>query len=515
MRQKSILSILMIILLTALSYASESKRLIIAKPFGISVKDPDPAKGYNGWHTNESGVTETLFVLNFNMNIEPWLAKSFKNINPLVWQIKLRKGIKFHDNTPMNALSVKWSIERVINEKSSVFNKRIHGLLNIRSIHTKNNYTLIFKTNEPNAAFIYDLTSSGTGIIGYSSKKGKIIGTGPFILKEVVPNEQIIVTRFDKYWRGKPNLAEAHLKIIRNPTTRMLAFEAGQVDLALDFPENDAKRIKSRKNTNIIHKPTNRLCFLFLRVADGPLADPYIRKAINYAIDRQEIVDMVLAGIGGEVSASIFPKFFPWNNRSLWPYPYDPVKASKLLLKAGAIDSNGDGILEIGSKPLILNAWTYEGRPSLKPTLELLQVQLARVGIGLKLKVTQKGSPINLAMKKGKVHLNLQMWNTAPQGDPDYFISNIFTRDAVSNFMGYYNSELEVLARKGKETFNQKKRKKIYNRIQKIIFDESPIIVLFHKSMVSAVYDYVKNYRVHPAEIYLLTPKLFNIKKNY
>ncbi|MDL1987702.1 MAG: ABC transporter substrate-binding protein, partial [Deltaproteobacteria bacterium] len=134
------------------------------------------------------------------------------------------------------------------------------------------------------------------------------------------------------------------------------------------------------------------------------------------------IVDAVLAGIGGEVGASVFPKILPWNNRNLQPYLYNPDKASELLTEAGAKDNNGDGILEINGRPLLLNIWTYEERASLKPVLELVQMQLQKIGIATKLKVTKKGSPINYAMKKGEVHLNLQMWNVALQGDPYYFI---------------------------------------------------------------------------------------------
>ena len=499
----------MMICVASDGFSSGPDELIFAKPFGPSVKVPDPAKGYNGWHTSEAGVTETLFVLDFEMNLKPWLAESFKNISPLIWEIKLKQGIRFHDNTPLNASVVKWAINRIIDERSEVFNKRLQGLLNIKTITVKDNHTLVFETSKPNAAFLYDLTSPGTGIIGPGSNKYKIFGTGPFILEKLTPDEEVVVSRFERYWGGRPHLAKAHLKIIKNPATRMLAFESGQIDVVTAFPENDVKRITARKGVKIIHKATTRLCFFFVRCGDGPLADPRIRKALNYAINREEIIDAVLAGVGGETGASIFPRILPWHNRNLRPYPYDPDRASQLLTDAGAKDDNRDGILEFDGRPLILNMWTYEGRASLRPTIELVQARLIKVGIATRLKITKKGSPINQAMKNGEVHLNLQMWNVSPQGDPDYFITNIFTGNARSNFMGYHNSELDQLARKGKVTFDPQERKIIYNRIQEIIFDESPVIVLFHKSMVSAVHDYVGNYRIHPAEKYLLTPQIY------
>ncbi len=500
----------LVILFTSLSAHARnlSNELVIAMPFGPSVKAVDPAKGYNGWYTNEAGVTETLFILDFNLKLAPLLVKSYKNRTPLIWEIKLKQGLRFHDNSSFDATAVKWTFNRIIDKSSPVFNKRLHGLLDIKKITVLDKDFLLFETNGPNAAFLYNLTSPGTGIISQKSNRKNIYGTGPFMLKKVIPNEQIIVTRFNEYWGGKPKLAGARLKIIKNPATRMLAFEAAQVDIATSFPETDAARIKSRQGVKIISKPTTRLCFFFVRIADGPLADPLVRKAVNYAINRYEIVEAVLAGIGGEAGASIFPQVLPWSNKNLKPYYYDPALSSKLLAEAGAVDENKDGILEIKGRPLILNAWTYEGRPALKPTLELVQEQLARVGIALNLKITKKGSPINRAMQKGYVHLNLQMWNTALQGDPDYFISQVFTSGQASNFMGYENPEIDRLAKKGRNTFNFKERKKIYNRIQKIIYDDCPVIVLFYKSMVSAVCNYVENYRIHPAEKYLMTREI-------
>jgi len=514
MRRKKVTSFFLLVLLALLVCipplrASGPGELIAAVPFGPSVGVPDPARGYNGWYTSEAGVTETLLGLDFSMRLEPRLAESWENIDPLRWRIILKKEIRFHDGAPLDAGAVKRSFTRIIDERSGVFNKRLQELLDIESIAVGDDRTLIFETRRPNAAFPYYLTSPGTGIVGPGSEGGRIHGTGPFRLGKVIPDEETAVTAFGGYWGGKPRLARARLKIIRNPLTRMLAFEAGQVDLAVGFPENDVERLRTRKDVKILHGLTTRLCFFFVRVGDGPLADPRIRRALNYAIDRREIVNTVLAGIGGEPAGAVFPPILPWSNVNLEPYPYDPDRALKLLAEAGAADGDGDGVLEIDGRPLVLNMWTYEGRASLKPTLELIQDQLRRVGIASRIKITKKGSPINQAMKRGEVHLNLQMWNVAPQGDPHYFISNVFTAGAVSNFTGYRNPELDALTRKGKTTFDTEKRKKIYDCIQEIIFEESPVIVLFYKSMVTAARTGVKNYRIHPAENRLLTHLLY------
>ncbi|MDH4316997.1 MAG: ABC transporter substrate-binding protein [Desulfobulbaceae bacterium] len=493
--------------------ASKTDTLIVAKPFGPSVSVPDPAKGANGWYTSEAGVTETLFSLDLDMNLKPNLAESYKNIDPLHWEITLRSGVRFHDNTSLDAKAVKWSIERLLDKESSVFNIRIQKMLDLNKITVKDNRTLIFETHNPNAPFLYHLASAPTAIISSAGDSKNIYGTGPFVLDKVIANEKILLSRFDNYWGTKAQLAHAELHTIENPSTRMLAFESGQLDVVTDYPEYDINRIKSKKNINIYYRPTNRLCFLFVRVADGPLANPNIREALNYAIDRQMIIKTILAGIGGEASGSIFPDYLPWHNNTITPYPYAPDKALTLLTQAGAKDTNNDGILELAGKPLLLNMWTYEGRASLKPILELLQDQLLKVGIGTKIKITKTGSPINQAMIRGDVQLSLQMRNVAPEGDPDSFISNVFVTGAGSNFMGYNNTELDILADKGRTTLNPEARKIIYDQIQQIIYKDNPVIALFHKSEVAVTGFNVQNYRIHPAEKYLMTPTLTKKEK--
>ena len=281
--------------------------------------------------------------------------------------------------------------------------------------------------------------------------------------------------------------------------------------MATNFPELDALRLMKQDSytkAEIIYQPTARLCFFFVRVKDGPLADPNLRNALNYAIDRKQILASVLGGIGGEIGASIFPKVMPWCNTALSTYAYAPEKAAFLLDAAGAKDLDGDGIREKDGKPLHLEMWTYDTRSALKPTLELIKSQLSRMGIDAGIRVTKKGSPINQAMQQGRVHLNLQMWNVAPQGDPDAFLSDVFMTHARSNFMGYANPELDQLLRAARTCFDQNERTRLYNQAQQIIHDENPVIVLFHKSMVTAMSGKVKGYRIHPAEKYLLTQNI-------
>jgi peptide/nickel transport system substrate-binding protein len=489
------------------SIALAADPFLVAKPFGPSDSRLDPAKGSNAWYASESGIIETLFVLDTDMKLQPWLARGFTNLSPLVWEIRIRDNVFFHTGAPVTAQAVKTSLERLIDEKSDGFNKRIQVLLDIKSIKVTGDRSLTVETRHPNAGFIYNLTSPETAIIDPSGKA--LAGTGPFQLERVVPNEKVVVNAFPGYWKGKPKLEQAELFVIKNPVSRMLAFESGKIDMATNFPELDAVRLIKAGRARIEYSPTARLCFFFVRVKDGPLADPLIREALNFAIDRNQILDAVLGGIGGTMGGSVFPKVLPWCNNALSPYAYDPEKAVSLLESAGAKDLDGDGIREKNGRPLRLAMWTYETRAALKPTLELIKSQLTRVGIEARIRVTKKGSPINQAMEQGRVHLNLQMWNTAPQGDPDAFLSDVFLTGARSNFMGYTNPKLDRLLQEARACFDPARRSLLYNQVQQIIYEENPVIVLFHKSMVTAMTDRVRGYKIHPAEKYLLTHTIY------
>jgi peptide/nickel transport system substrate-binding protein len=405
----------------------------------------------------------------------------------------------------MNSQSVKWTIERLIASNSKAYNGRAKSMLNIKNILIENDSTIVFTTFTPNSSFIYNLVSPGIGILSPGSNDTAIYATGPFRVSKIVPDEKMIVEKFPYYHKGVPKVDRAVLNIIKHPVTRILAFNSGQIDIAVNYAENNIPNIQKSRDKAISFHPTARLCFFFVRVKDSPLSDYNIRNALNYAIDRKSIVEAVLWNVGGEASKSIFSPVIPWHNSNLPPYVYDPNKACLILDSLNIKDTDGDGIREKDGKDFIIDMWTYEGRITLKPTLEMVQEYFRRIGIGANIKITQKGSAINREMQLGKVDMSLQMWNVSPNGSPEYFIKRIMTSDAPSNYMGYVNTQVDSLVRKAENTFSFDEKKRLIDKIQDIIYDESPVIVLFHKSIISAYSKNIENFYTHPAEKKILT----------
>ena len=315
------------------------------------------------------------------------------------------------------------------------------------------------------------------------------------------------VTGFDAYWGGAPSLDRLVIDAIRDPSVAALALQAGDVDLVTNYPEPEFARLKEEGGAQLFSAPTGRLFFIQVNVADGPLANATLRKAVSLGLDRDTIVEASLVGVGGEAAQGIFPEnMATWANTEL-SLPYDPEAAMAMLDGAGIVDTDGNGIRELDGEDIALQMRSYEGRAALRPSLEISQVMMRQIGLAVEIAMGEWGAN-NDALQAGDIDMHLQAWGTAPQGDPDYFPSTLAATDGSSNVGGYSNPELDALLVEGRSLFTTEERQPIYAQIQAILNEDLPLIPLFHKTQVSVGNGKVEGYRIHPAETYLATPDL-------
>lgn len=488
------------------AYAAETT-MRIAVPFGPKSNVPDPRARQNGWLSNRAGVSETLIGLGYDMAMQPRLAETFKNVSPTEWKLTLRKDVTFHDGSAMTARDVKASFEKIDLEGHPGHNPRLSRLLGIESITAEDDYTLVFKTKSPNSAFLWSLTEPSAAVLKEGTDELPLIGTGPFVFVKAETDKTYQTRKFADYWGGEPKLDAIVMDALSDPSVAALALQAGDVDLVTNYPEPDFAALKEKGDGQLFANPTTRLFFFQVRTADGPLANDTLRTAVSLGLDRETIVAASLNGVGGEVANSLFPATMTsWANAAL-TLDYDPEKAKALLDEAGIVDSNGDGNRELDGEEISLKIRSYEGRAALRPTLEITQALLQQIGIGSEISMAEYDAN-NEALKAGEIHMHLQAWGTAPQGDPDYFPSTLVESGVGYNFSGYSNTELDALLVKGRESFDDEVRKAYYDRIQEIINTELPLIPVFHKTQVSVGNGKVEGYRIHPAETYLVTPDL-------
>lgn len=493
--------------LTPASAFAEGKQMTIAAPFGPASDVPDPRARQNGWMANRAGVSETLIGMGYDMTMQPRLATSFENLSQTQWKLTLRDDVLFHDGTPVTAQSVKDSFATMTVEGHPGENARLAKLLDIASIETPDDHTLIFTTNAPNSAFLWNLTEPSAAVMKEGTDAMPIIGTGPFIFVSAQTDKNYTTQAFADYWGGTPKLDRLVIDTIGDASVAALALQSGDVDLVTNYPEPDFAKLQDAGEGQLFSGATTRLFFFQARVDGGPLANKTLRQAVSMGLDRETIVAAALAGVGGDVANTIFPaNMESWVNADL-TLPYDAEGAMAMLDQAGIIDTDGNGIRELDGADIVLKIRSYEGRPALRPTLEISQVMLQQIGLGADIAMGEWGAN-NDALKAGEIDMHLQAWGTAPQGDPDYFPSTLVTTGASYNVGNYENAELDALLEQGRSLFTTAERQPIYAQVQAILNEDLPVIPVFHKTQVSVGNGRVLGYAIHPAETYLASPEL-------
>lgn len=484
---------------TSIPALAQEGSLTISVGFGPTAEVPDPRASYNGWMSNQTGVTETLMGIDYDMNLYPRLAEGIEQSSPTTWRVTLREGLAFHDGSPVTAQAVIDAIAPISDEEHAGHNARVAKLLDLAGMSTDGDAVVIFETNSPNAAFPWTLSEPAIAILGAPSEAFPINATGPFVFKEAVPEQLYRVEANTAYWQGTPGLKEVSVVANSNPSSAALAFEAGEVDLVINYPETDFDRIK-QTGAQGFSAPTARLYFYTVNAASGPMANPLIRQAVSYAIDRDGVVAAALSGVGGVPAGTVYPTGKGW--AADIAAPYDPAKAEDLLAQAGAVKDGGTWMLD--GAPLEIDIVTYSSRAALPPTAELTQAFLAAIGVKANITVGEWGAS-NDAIAAGEADLFLQAWVTTPQGDPGGVLETLLKSDGGSNAGGYANPRLDELLDQGRLTFDHAERKAIYDEVQQIISAEAAMIPVFHVSQTNVGVPGLTGYQVHPTETYWIT----------
>lgn len=271
-------------------------------------------------------------------DFSPWLADSWKtDPQALTVTISLKKGIKFSDGTDLNAEAVKWNYDWLMQAKTS-------AVVKIKSVDIVDNYTLKLNLTEWGSDILHDVT--GIGIVSPTAWKtngddwGKKnpVGTGPFKMASHEQDVNIKYVKNNDYWqKGKPYLDGIEFDFIKDPTTRMAAFKAGEIDICLDPTIGQAQEVNTDPKY-VVQVGEGYGTSLMLcpdgQNQDSPFSKLQVRQAVAYAVDRKGLVDGVLGGYGLVSTQAYLPGSWPFNP-NLTGYTYDPQKAKQLLSDAG------------------------------------------------------------------------------------------------------------------------------------------------------------------------------------
>jgi ABC-type transport system substrate-binding protein len=441
---------------------------------------------------------ENLVELNENNEIIPWLAKSWAvSDDKKTVTFQLQEGVKFHDGSPFNAEAVAF----VFNEAKAKKFLYISLLEGFEKATADSEFTVSFHLEAPFAALLPNLAYRPLCIFSPKAYKENgeewlathIVGTGPFIHKEYKKGEYVLFEKNPDYWqKGKPYLDSVRIIVVPDTAVRTAMLEKGEVDRSIALNDFDLPRLEANPDLSIRLVPSTRQFYVVLNHMVHPLDHVNVRKAFNYAIDKEGIVKSVFANRGAVLSKAPtisegvygFTDMREPGKQTI--FAYDPERAKQLLKNGGYEDRNGDGVVEdVKGNKLSLNLLTRKGSTKGDHQVaQLIQAFLGEIGVEVKLTVMESAafsSAIKLGPTEAKYDMALLSWGI-PTADPDepmmYMTYTKAWKPHGANRMFYSSEELDELAILA-HTETDEPRRKEYIRLWMVqLLRDAPVIYL-------------------------------------
>ncbi|MGL5054942.1 MAG: glutathione ABC transporter substrate-binding protein [Fusobacteriaceae bacterium] len=430
-----------------------------------------------------------------NMKIQPGLAESWLNLDDKTTQFKLRKGVKFHNGDELTAEDVKFSFERMMNSPRISF-----VLPPIEKIEIVDNYTINIVTTTPFGPLLAHLSHPALGIVNkkiVSEDENKFkehpIGTGPYKFKEWRSGDRVVLEKNDDYFMEPPKFKNLIYKNVVEANSRTIGLETGEIDISLGISSVDENTIRNNPELELHTKPSISFNYIGFNNQKAPFNNEKVRKAINYAVDKQAIIDVVLGGAGKISTSPIAPGVFGFTDKTK-AYGYDVEKAKELMKEAGLENGFTSSIYVMGGE-------------ADKQTAEIVQADLKKIGIDLKILVTESSSYWDLTAK-GDHDMFLGSWGCVT-GDADYGLYAMYhskAKGAPGNRDFYSNQKVDTLLDEAKITIDQEKRKKLYEEIQMIIVNDAPDLMLYNRILAVGTQKDIGGFNVHPVTLHDFYP---------
>jgi len=397
--------------------------------------------------------------------------------SPKILTMQLRKDLKFSDGTAVRGEDVVATYMSLIKDRKFSRSSAFDGVEQVESL---GDGRLRFTLKKVDSSFPTNLV---VGILKESETKAvgldpvQLKGCGTFKIKSVAINE--ITLERNPYAVKPAKLSAITIKIVRNEKTRYAKLRAGEIDIVQNGISRDTLRTLERRNPDlkIIKRPSLKTTYIGFNMKDPLVSNPAIRDAISLAINRQEIIDIILNGMAIP-ARTILPPTSPFFSEKLSKETYNPAEAQAILDKAG-LKKNGDFRFEV----------------SLKTTTDVTRIsvakavasQLKRIGIKVVVEAMEWGR-FKLDIEQGRV----QLWTLTWVGfkDPDIYRYAFATENFPPNGANrgwYSNKTLDALLEQGREKNDFSERKKIYDQIQEIVERDKPYIFLWHEETFAVI----------------------------
>lgn len=402
--------------------------------------------------------------------------------------LKLRQGVKFHDGTPLTAEAVAFSINRI--KDPALRSPMAATLLGpVERVETPDPFTVEITMRSPFAPFIDSLTEislapvSPAAVQKYGRDFGQNpVGTGAFKVKEIVPNQRVVLTRNPDYrWApkifqhpGPAYLDELVYTVVPEDATRVAQIVRGEVQVLYNAPVRDTIRLTRNPNFRAYYKDQAGFPrVVILNTSRWPFDDVRARIAVAHAINKEELLKTVYESVGAVANTPLSPVTWGYNKAlEQQAYPFNPDRARQLLAEAGW-RPGPDGILVKDGRPFRVRLGTTTVPQQLLDA-QVKQAELKAVGIDAQI-VAVEQAPFLAGIRRGEYEISGMLFVSA---DPDvlYTVAHSSQIGVGWNTAQYNNPELDRLLEEGRSTMDTRRRMEIYTRAQEHLLRNAPYI---------------------------------------
>ena len=409
---------------------------------------------------------EGLVARGNDSNLQPALAERWEALSPTQWRFYLRKGVTFHNGTPFTAEDVKDTFDYILGDNIYGIKSRVDQL---EKVDVVDPYTVEFTTRAPFPTLLIALAEIPIESKAYIAKVGREgaqkhpVGTGPFEFVRWVPGDTLELRASKTYWDGTPQIERVIMRQIPEGSTRVASLLAGETQIIEEVPMDLIDAVKRSSKAEIASvESTVGLMFTF-DTRKPPFDNPKVREALNYAVNKELILEKLLYGNGTVLQGQPITSNTFGFNPELKPYPYDPEKARALLREAGYPDGFATSITTRSGKYL-----------SDVDVCNAVAGNLREIGVKATVNVVEGGVFSKMIKAEDLGPMHIVGWYSI--GDAD-FATVWFTQGSKRAF--WKNDEYEKLFVEARSTVDQSARLKAYNRMMEIFRAENPALCMF------------------------------------
>jgi peptide/nickel transport system substrate-binding protein len=421
---------------------------------------------------------------------QPLLATSWEiSDDGLTYTFYLQEGVKWHNGDDFVADDVKYSVERIIDpDEGSV--KQTY-LASIESVEVVDDYTVVFHLSEPYAAlintapFVPKIQNRNFVEANDGHTPRTMMGTGPFMFVELVPDQVLRLESNPDYWRmdedGQPlpYLDGMEFYPVPDENARVADFLAGVTDVNLLVPHKDVDGLLANPDVVVAGPESMWFSGIWMHCATPPFDDPLVRQAVSWAIDRAEIANVGLFGKAEPLFGGVMPPGH-WAATDVSVYDHRDVdKAKDLLAQAGYPE---------GFEVTIAAGAAYPGEVTIA---EMTAAYLQDIGIDATVDAQEWGAFIDNLVNG---HLPIFVVGLDPTGDPDEAYHQAFHSMGAYNVLAYSNPQLDALLEEARAVTDYAERKELYRQVEEIVLEDVPQALVVRHNQYESLQTYVKNY---------------------